>query len=182
MDLAADGCTTREIATRLGVHRSTVWRQLTDPVNAARLAQLTARRLAAQEQRIAELGDQALDLVEQLLTDETAPPAVRLRAAQLVIDRTLPASSTVRAIVDTGPSEGAVELLKRLVESRDHCEVHDPDDARDHYEARVEHDPRPEPQPEQARAPTGHAAALEVKVHRPRPPPSARSSPPDDMR
>ena len=181
MDLAADGCTTREIATRLGVHRSTVWRQLTDPVNAARLAQVTARRLAAQEQRIAELGDQALDLVEQLLTDETAPPAVRLRAAQLVIDRTLPASSTVRAIVDTGPSEGAVELLKRLVASRDHCEVHDPDDARDHYEVH-DPDPRPEPQPEQARAPTGHAAALEVKVHRPRPPPSVSWSPPDDMR
>jgi hypothetical protein len=117
VELALDGLTAREIATRLSVHRSTVWRQLTDPVNRARLDQLTALRIAANEQRIAQMGEQALDLVEQLLTDEAAPPAVRLRAAQLVLDRTLPV--TVKAEVGPAPHQGVetAALLARIAAS-----------------------------------------------------------------
>ena len=117
VELALDGLTAREIAARLSVHRSTVWRQLTDPVNRARLAQLTARRIDANEQRIAQLGEQALDVVEQLLTDEAAPPAVRLRAAQLVLDRTLPV--TVKAEVGPAPQQGVetAALLARIAAS-----------------------------------------------------------------
>ena len=114
VDLALDGLTASEIAARLGIHRSTVWRQLTDPTNAARLAHVTARRIAAQGQRLAHLGEQALDVVEQLLADEAAPPAVRLRAAQLVLERTLPA--TIQA--DIRPAQGVDvgPLLRRLME------------------------------------------------------------------
>jgi hypothetical protein len=53
-------------------------------------------------------------VVEQLLGDSTAPPAVRLRAAQLVLERTLPA--TIQA--DIRPAQGADvgPLLRRLME------------------------------------------------------------------
>lgn len=114
VDLALDGFTASEIAARLGVHRSTVWRQLTDPTNAARLAHLTSRRLAAQGQRLAHLGEQALDVVEQLLGDSTAPPAVRLRAAQLVLERTLPA--TIQAEIRPAQGADVGPLLRRLME------------------------------------------------------------------
>jgi hypothetical protein len=120
VELALDGLTAREIATRLSVHRSTVWRQLTDPLNRARLDQLTALRIAANEQRIAQMGEQALDLVEQLLTDEAAPPAVRLRAAQLVLERTLPVLPvTVKAEVGPAPHQGVetAALLARIAAS-----------------------------------------------------------------
>ena len=163
VDLALDGLTASEIAARLGVHRSTVWRQLTDPANAARLAQLTAARLAGQEQRVVQLAEQALDLVEQLLTDEAAPPVVRLRAAQLIIERTLPA--TIRTELKTAPGVDVAPLLRQLVEGAEQdrrtAAQLDAIEARQSPAPLSTHDALRQ---DEARAPSGHAGALNGAV------------------
>jgi hypothetical protein len=159
VDLALDGLTASEIAARLGVHRSTVWRQLTEPTAAARLAHLTSRRLAAQEQRLAHLGEQALDVVEQLLADEAAPPAVRLRAAHLVLERTLPA--TIQAEIRPAQGADVAPLLRQLVEGAEQ----DRRAAAQLDAIRAHQGPAPlsthdAPRQDEARAPSGHAGAL----------------------
>jgi AcrR family transcriptional regulator len=168
VDLALDGLTASEIAARLGVHRSTVWRQLTEPTAAARLAHLTSRRLAAQEQRLAHLGEQALDVVEQLLADEAAPPAVRLRAAHLVLERTLPA--TIQAEIRPAQGADVAPLLRQLVEGaeQDRRAAAQLDAIRAHQGPAPlsTHDaPRQDaPRQDEARAPSGHAGALNGAV------------------
>ena len=139
----------REIAAELGVHRVTVWRTLTEPTAAARLADLTARRQRRAALELSELVEDALGLLGEIVRDAAAPPAVRLRAAEAVLDRAGigPHMNAAVSVTPAGPSDGAVALLRRLVESRDHCEAHAPDDARDHYEA---HDPDPRPAPPSA--------------------------------
>jgi hypothetical protein len=119
--LLAEGKTIDEVARELAIGRTTLYRWRTTPLFAAALAQATAYGLEAAQERLRCLRENALDVLERLLTDAQTPAAVQLAAAREVMDRTgLDARTEQRAEDDrpVTPEEEAeaMQHALRLVE------------------------------------------------------------------
>lgn len=89
LEALLDGANVQDAASAAGVNRKTVARWLQEPaywklyqVNSRRGLELAARRLTGKL-------DMAVDMVASVMEDDEAPPSVRLRAAQQVIDGSL---------------------------------------------------------------------------------------------
>lgn len=89
LEALLDGANIQTAAERAGVNRKTIGRWLQDAlfwklyqVNSQRVLELAARRLTGNL-------DGAVELLTSVMDDEDAPPGVRLRAAQQVIDGSL---------------------------------------------------------------------------------------------
>ena len=89
LEALLDGANIQDAAAAAGVNRKTLGRWLTEPLfwktyqlNSRRGLELAARRLAGNL-------DGAVELITSVMEDDEAPPAVRLRAAQHVIDSSL---------------------------------------------------------------------------------------------
>lgn len=88
LEVYAQGSTDAEVAAELGVERSTAWRWRTmDPEFRGELRRLHAEATGAAAARLEGLVEKALDVLTSTLTDTQAPIALRLRAAQLVLER-----------------------------------------------------------------------------------------------
>ena len=85
--MVATGATGRDIAAALGVNECTVsrWKQSAE-FEAAVNALLSDAKAAAANQ-LRNLADQAVGTIAAVMTDATANPADRLKAAALVLDR-----------------------------------------------------------------------------------------------
>ena len=82
--------TVESAAVIAGVSRESLYRWLrTDPLFRAELHAAEAEALAESTRRLVNLSGQALDTITEVMTDETAPAAVRLRAADTVLARLL---------------------------------------------------------------------------------------------
>jgi len=89
LEALLDGANIQDAASAAGVNRKTVARWLQEPaywklyqVNSRRGLELAARRLTGKL-------DMAVDMVSSVMEDDEAPPSVRLRAAQQVIEGSL---------------------------------------------------------------------------------------------
>ncbi len=81
------GRSVSEAAREAGLHRSTIYHWLNhNPAFAGLLGRSTRQRTEALLDRILELANPAFDTIQQLVENENTPPAVRLRAAKLVLD------------------------------------------------------------------------------------------------
>lgn len=103
-----DGLNVQDAATAAGVNRKTLGRWLQEPqfwklyqLNSRRGLELAARRLTGNL-------DGAVELITSVMEDDEAPPAVRLRAAQHVID------SSLRLLDATDIQERLAALEERL--------------------------------------------------------------------
>lgn len=117
--LAAQGVSTGQIATDLGIHRGTVWAWLSTPEAAADLAEV--RRVATEgvTLRLRELTHDALDVLADLMRDEAAPHAVRVKAACELLDRAGVTSSAAKVDVTLSDQRpvgvDVAPLLRQLV-------------------------------------------------------------------
>jgi transposase-like protein len=97
IELYARGSTDSEVATELGVERSTVWRWRTQDRNfRSTLRRVHAEVSGAGAARLEGLVEKALDVIASTLADERVSPAVRLRAAESVLARSGIASDDSR--------------------------------------------------------------------------------------
>ena len=76
-----------EVAADVGVDRSTLWKWRTSPTFATALSEAMTHGLDAAKSRIASLREKSLDVIESILDDVGAPPAVRLKAVEMVWSR-----------------------------------------------------------------------------------------------
>jgi transposase len=117
--LAIEGLSSTEIAKRVGLHRSSVWRALNAPENAARLAEARASLREGARVRIDGMTENALDAIASVLSDVGAPHAARLRAAEMVLDRAgiVPLKTEPTNEQDDAPADPAevLELARRIV-------------------------------------------------------------------
>ena len=86
-ELMIEGLEDSEIAERLGLGRTTVWRWRHKPEVATVVAQARNRRMEENRRRLDELVIKAMDVFGELIADENTPPAIRLKAASEVLDR-----------------------------------------------------------------------------------------------
>lgn len=81
------GKTVSQAARESGIHRSTIYNWLhRNPAFAGLLDQTISNHNSALLDQCAELVDPAFDTVRHLIENEEVPPAVRLRAARLVLE------------------------------------------------------------------------------------------------
>lgn len=89
LEALLDGANIQTAAERAGVNRKTVGRWLQDALF-WKLYQLNSRRgLELAARRLTGNLDGAVELLTSVMEDDEAPPGVRLRAAQQVIDSSL---------------------------------------------------------------------------------------------
>lgn len=157
VELALEGMCVREIAAELGVHRVTVWRTLTEPTAAARLADLTAQRQRRAALELSELVEDALGLLGEIVRDAAAPPAVRLRAAEAVLDRAGIGPHMTAAVSVTPEGANIGPLLARIAAQTCDCERYG-DDGRP-PSSPPEEPPPPTPPEAQERAPKTPSAS-----------------------
>lgn len=112
--LAAQGVSTAQIATDLGVHRGTVWAWLSTPEAAADLA--GAKRAVAEgvTMRLRELTHEALDVLADVMRDALTPHAVRVKAACELLDRAGVTSGTPKVAVDVTDTRQGVNIAPLL--------------------------------------------------------------------
>ena len=89
LEALLDGASVQTAAERAGVNRKTLGRWLTETLfwktyqlNSRHALELAARRLTGKL-------DMAVDMLASVMEDDEAPPGVRLRAAQQVIEGSL---------------------------------------------------------------------------------------------
>lgn len=87
LEMLAAGASNPEVARALSLNRATLWKWRQAPEFAAELARLRQPILDAVRPDLLAMATRAVDLLSGLLADETAPPAVRLRAAEIVLER-----------------------------------------------------------------------------------------------
>lgn len=100
----------------------TVWRTLTEPTAAARLADVTARRQRRAALELSELVEDALGLLGEIVRDAAAPPAVRLRAAEAVLDRAGIGPHMTAAVSVTTEGANIGPLLERIAAHACDCQ------------------------------------------------------------
>lgn len=88
IELLAEGESIDRVASEIGIDRRTLYRWRTSPVFMGALAEAQKHGLDAAKTRMAQLRERAVDAVEQTLTDPDAPYPVKLKAAEMVLDRT----------------------------------------------------------------------------------------------
>jgi DNA-binding CsgD family transcriptional regulator len=88
LELYAQGLTDAEVASELGVDRSTAWRWRTrDRRFRAQLRKTHAEVTSAAAARLEGLVERALYVLATTLSDQEAPAAIRVRAAEAVLER-----------------------------------------------------------------------------------------------
>jgi len=88
MELLVAGKSDAEVASELGIDRSTIWRWRQNPTFADEVVRLQHLQREAAFARMAALVTAAVDVIGAVMTDPEAPASVRLRAASEVLDRT----------------------------------------------------------------------------------------------
>lgn len=84
--LAAHGATGQQIATALGVSRSTVTRRLANPDIRRRIEQYAAGHAAELAEQLRAHAVTAVEVLADLAASPATPPATRARAAAALID------------------------------------------------------------------------------------------------
>lgn len=85
--LIAEGRALVEVAKEVGVDRTTIWKWRNSTGFAKALSDAMSSGLEAAKSRIAALREKSLDVIESILDDVGAPPAVRLKAVEMVWSR-----------------------------------------------------------------------------------------------
>jgi len=88
IEALASGASRRDAAARAGVGERTVRRRLQDPVFQARVEEARGQRLQGVYEALRAHGQEAAATLRELMGSAN-PPAVRLRAATVVVDRLL---------------------------------------------------------------------------------------------
>lgn len=83
-------------AEAAGVNRTTLHRWRQEPAFAQALKNAEAEAVAGVSRRLTTLSTQALSTISNIMTDPTTPPALQLRAADIVLARLL----AIRELVD----------------------------------------------------------------------------------
>jgi hypothetical protein len=110
------GASDREIAAAMNVSPSTVWRWRCDPGFAAELRIAQQERIAIMSDRMNALAFRAVDVISEILSDDTTAPMLRMRAAEAALDRAgWPADGKERRVALAIESEVA-GLLRLLAE------------------------------------------------------------------
>ena len=107
IDLLLAGQSCREVAEELSVNRSTVWRWTQDPDIAEELQTLRSDRRKAIRESVDSAALEAVEVLRDLMRDQSIPPAVRARAACSLLDR-----------VDLDESYEEVQELRIISEAR----------------------------------------------------------------
>lgn len=122
--LYGQGYSDAEVAKAIGCGRVTLWRWRTkDTTFSGQLSELRAERTLAAREGIGQLAVAAVDLIETVMRDETAPPAVRLKAAEIILQRagidgpppeekSVDVDAVARMLVECHPD--AIERAQRL--------------------------------------------------------------------
>jgi transcriptional regulator with XRE-family HTH domain len=87
LELIMEGNTDAEVASALGVDRSTVWRWRKEPHFLAELRGHRAASLETASTRLAGMIEPSIEVLGQLLRDAGVPAAVRVKAATIILDR-----------------------------------------------------------------------------------------------
>jgi hypothetical protein len=87
IDLILAGNSIPQVAVRLGVHRTTVFRWTRDAAFVAELRRLRAARRYALHEQMQDLATVAIRTLGQIMTDEEAPYGDRVRACATILDR-----------------------------------------------------------------------------------------------
>jgi hypothetical protein len=115
VELYTQGSTDAEVAAELGVERSTVWRWRTqDLAFRSTLRRTHAKATKIAVARLEGLVEKALDVVAATLADQEAPLALRLRAAEAVLDRAGIESSNEARSLATGPFVDLEDALSSI--------------------------------------------------------------------
>jgi hypothetical protein len=110
LELYAQGANDTEVASTLGIERSTAWRwRTTDPQFRRELRRAHAEATKVAAARLEGLVEKALDVLASALTDNDAPLALRLRAAEAVLDRTGIESNDTTRDYATSPMAGLLD-------------------------------------------------------------------------
>lgn len=117
--LLGEGQTPREVCNTLKVGYDCLWAWRTrDKEFAAQLLEIRRERMSSHRADIESAVTRALEFVTQTIDDEDAPPAVRLRAAEGILDRAgFESGSGSRGTAEAAPidAEGEVDLLKSIM-------------------------------------------------------------------
>jgi len=107
IDLLLTGQSCREVAEELSVNRSTVWRWTQHPDVAEALQTLRSDRRKAIRESVDSAALEAVEVLRDLMRDQSIPPAVRARAACSLLDR-----------ADLGESCEEVQELRIISEAK----------------------------------------------------------------
>lgn len=111
-----------DVAREIGVDQTTVRRWRREDADFMLAMQTAAGEVVeAAQARLGGLLDDALTAIESVLRDETAPPAARLRAAEVVLARTFdaaPKTTDVAADADPALTARALEWLRTANEQK----------------------------------------------------------------
>lgn len=117
--LLIEGSTPREVCTVLNLNYTSLWRWRThDKAFSEALADARRERMSLHRADIESAVTRALEFVVQTIDDDSAPQAVRLRAAEGILDRAgFEPGSASRGAGDAVPidAEGEVDLLKSIM-------------------------------------------------------------------
>lgn len=117
--LLIEGATMREVCAGLSISHTVIWRWRThDKAFSAALADARRERMSLHRADIESAVTRALEFVVQTIDDDSAPQAVRLRAAEGILDRAgFEPGSASRGAGDAAPidAEGEVDLLKSIM-------------------------------------------------------------------
>lgn len=117
--LLSNGSTPREVCAALDIGHDALWTWRTrDKEFAASLLEARRERMASHRADIESAVARALEFVVQTIDDPKAPQAVRLRAAEGVLDRAgFDAGSASRGAPEAAPidADGEVDLLKSIM-------------------------------------------------------------------
>jgi len=90
IDLLLGGQSCREVAEELGVNRSTVWRWQQEPGVADELRAMRGDRRHAIRESVDAAALDAVGVLYDIMRDEMISPAVRVRAARVLLERARP--------------------------------------------------------------------------------------------
>lgn len=119
LEMLGNGSTPGEVCKALNITHSCLWKWRTnDKEFAAQLLEARRERMSSHRADIESAVTRALEFVTQTIDDEDAPPAVRLRAAEGILDRAgFESGSGSRGTAEATPidAEGEVDLLKSIM-------------------------------------------------------------------
>jgi transposase-like protein len=87
LELFLEGHAVEEVALKLGIHRSTLWRWRTDTNFAARLLNAQQARVHESEERLQALAHDAISYLGTVLRNANEPTPLRLKAASEILNR-----------------------------------------------------------------------------------------------
>lgn len=108
--LLTQGRTGIETAREVGVDPTTLRRWRRQPEFVAAVSEAQGEAIEAAQVRLGGLLDGALSAIESVLADPNAPPAAKLRAAELVLARTYDAAQKTAEPSSADPADVALAM------------------------------------------------------------------------